>query len=502
MPHTVSLQANNRIWLTYRHFPYKSWTAVAELIDNSTQSYFDNRKALNKQLKKEKAVFAVRIDLGTADDLFSISDNAMGMDLRDLAQAVQLAAPPSDTSGRSEFGMGMKTSCCWLGAEWSIVTKKLGNETEYTVTINVGEVAQSNAHELAVTEKKAGAEEHYTRIEVRNLYPRFRARSLGKTRDYLVQTFRNDVEKNDLQIWWGGQKLELPSIKPLVTDTGGKRTVWKKDVSFEVDGRQVHGWVCILGEGERGREKAGFDLYRRGRVIVGRPNGYRPSKAFGESRNDLLNQRIYGQIHLDTFPVNHLKDDFLWDGLEEKFQDKLIAACKDYLQFAKDFKARGEGNKPVAQAVVKAANEELATELTEEEMEDQLEIIELMEVPNEPDPAVTEAKAARLRAQKIEPRIVEVGARRFRIYHPQDMPDTDAYFFRQSAKDGEIDIFINDNHPFVAAMATSEPSYLMFVRMCVFDAIVEHQLLHREGHGFSASFPARLKDQLLRGVRV
>src|SRR4029077_11819904 len=98
-------------------------------------------------------------------------------------------------------------------------------------------------------------------------------------------------------------------------------------------------------------------------------------------------------------------------------------------------------------------------------------------------------------AQKIEPRIVEVGTRKFRIYHPQSMPDTDTYFFRQSAKDGEIDIFINDNHPFVAAMATDESSYLMFVRMCVFDAIVEHQLLHREEHGFNASFPARLKDQ-------
>ena len=62
MTNTVPLQANNRIWLTYRHFPYKSWTAVAELIDNSTQNYFDNRKALDAQLKRDKAPFAVRIE--------------------------------------------------------------------------------------------------------------------------------------------------------------------------------------------------------------------------------------------------------------------------------------------------------------------------------------------------------------------------------------------------------------------------------------------------------
>ena len=496
---TVPLQANNRIWLTYRHFPYKTWTAVSELIDNSTQNYLDHRAVVDKQLKKDKQHFAVRIELDSKEQFFSLVDNALGMDLDDLAHAVQLAAPPDDTSGRSEFGMGMKTSCCWLGPEWSIITKKLGNETEYTVTIDVESIAASDAHELPVREKKAGKSEHYTRIEVRRLHPRFRTRSLGKTKDYLVQTFRNDVESGDVDIWWGGQKLTPETLVPLVTDMDGTNTTWKKNVSFDVDGRSVTGWVCILGEGQRSRDKAGFDLYRRGRVIVGRPTGYRPLKHFGEGSNNLLNQRLYGQIHLDDFPVNHLKDDFLWDGLEEEFQDKLIAASADYIQFAKDYRV---GKKSVAQTTVQAANEEVATELTESEMEEQLEVIDIMEVPEAPDAAVIEAKAARLRAQKIEPRIVEVGARRFRIYHPQEMPDSDTYFFRQSAQDGEIDIFINDNHPFVAALGASDSSYLMFVRMCVFDAIVEHQLVHREQKGFDARFPARMKDQLLRGVKV
>ncbi len=502
MPNTVPLQANNRIWLTYRHFPYKSWTAVAELIDNSTQNYFDNRNAVDAQLKRDKASFAVRIDLDSKDGFFSVVDNALGMDLDDLRRAVQLAAPPDDTSGRSEFGMGMKTSCCWLGPKWRIVTTKLGTETEYTVTIDVEAIADSDAHELPVVEKKAGKDEHYTRVEVEGLYPRFRTRSLGKTKEYLVQTFSNDVESGAVEIWWGGEKLVPPTVEVLETGTGDETTTWTKDVAFEVAGRKVTGWVCILGEGKRGRgrERAGFDLYRRGRVIIGRPYGYRPPKEFGEARNDLLNQRLYGQLNLDSFPVNHLKDDFLWDGLEDEFQDKLVAATTDYIQFAKTFKARGD-NKPVTQAVVKTTNDEVASDLTDEQMEEQLQVIEIMEVPRASDPAVIEAKAARLRAQKIEPRIVEVGRYRFRIFHPVDMSDSEAYFFRQSPQDEQIDIFVNDNHPYVAASASDEASYLMFVRMCVFDAIVEHQLTHRE-QGFDATFPARLKDALLRGVHI
>jgi hypothetical protein len=497
---TVPLQAHNRIWLTYRHFPYKLWTAVAELVDNSTQSYFDHRKQLDKQLKKDKEPFAVRIHLDK--EMFSIYDNAMGMDLDDLSHAVQLAAPPENTSGRSEFGMGMKTSCCWLGGRWSIITKKLGSETEYTVTIDVEEIAKSDLHELPVSEKPAGKEEHYTRIEIRNLYPRFKTRSLGKTKEYLVQAYRNDVESGEVELQWDGDKLTPPSVAPLVTTKGKKKTEWKKDFEFEVEGKKVWGWVSILGDGQRGRSRAGFDLYRRGRVIIGRPLGYRPEKAFGEARNDNLNQRIYGQAHLDSFDVNHLKDDFLWNGLQEKFDDALIDQCKDYFQFAKDFKVLGEKSDKVAEEVVTASNDEMETEFSEEAMEQQLATIDVIEVSEEPDPAVHEAKLARLRAQKIEPRQINVGSLLFRIYHPQEMDELERYFLRESAKHDEIDIFINDNHPFVNEMVKDETSYMMYVRMCVIDAIVEHKLLHSPGGSIgNATFPARLKDTALRGLR-
>jgi hypothetical protein len=498
---TVSLQANNRIWLTYQHFPYKAWNAVAELVDNSVQCYLDNKSALNRQLKKDHERFFVRIDHST-DALFSIWDNALGMDLTDLHRAVQLAAPPPNRSGRSEFGMGMKTSCCWLGARWTIFTKKLGSDTEYTVTIDVEEIAASDAHELPVREKKAGKEEHYTRIEVTKMYPRLRTRAQGKTKSNLVELFRTDIEKDVMRLTWNGEELKPAPIVPMVTEEDGKKRTWKKDISFEVDDLPVTGWICILGEGQRGREHAGFDLFRRGRVIIGRPLGYRPETIFGEARNDLLNQRLYGQLNLDDYPVNHLKDDFLWDGREDDFQQKLKEKSIDFIDFARRYRVtKGKGS-ALSSAVVVSTNEELAEELSEDEMAEQLEIIEIMEVPAEPDPAVTEAKAARLRAQKIEPRIVEVGPRTFRIYHPQEMPDSDPYFFRQSAEDNVVDIFINDNHPFVVGKATDESSYLMFVRMCIMDAIVEYSLLHHGNRDVTPTFPGRLKDVLLRGIKV
>ena len=316
-----------------------------------------------------------------------------------------------------------------------------------------------------------------------------------------MELFRADIEKGVMELYWNGDQLHPAPIVPLVTEEDNKKTTWKKEISFEVDGLPVTGWICILGEGQRGREHAGFDLYRRGRVILGRPLGYRPQSIFGEARNDLLNQRLYGQLNLDDFPVNHLKDDFLWDGREDDFQQKLRDKALDYIDFARRYRPTKAKTGAPSSLSLPVPTRRWRARLSDEEMVEQLEVVEIMEVPDEPDPAFVEAKAARLRAQKIEPRIVEVGSRTFRIYHPENMPDGDPYYFRQSAADNAIDIFINDNHPFVAAKASDESSYVMFVRMCIMDAIVEHSLLHKGGE-FSATFPARLKDQLLRGIKV
>jgi hypothetical protein len=298
-----------------------------------------------------------------------------------------------------------------------------------------------------------------------------------------------------MELRWDGEKLEPPEVEPLVTEEEGEaRRVWKQDIAFDVEGKAVEGWVCILSKGSRGR--AGFDLLRRGRVIIGRPGGYRPQTIFGEARNDLINQRLYGQFRLDDFPVNHLKDDFLWDGLEDEFQAKLKIECENYIEFARSYRSRQAGQH-VSPAVVHATNDELAQELTEKQMLERLTIAEVEPVQPEPDPAVQEARAEQLRAQKIEPRIIEVGGYTFRIYHPENMPPSDAYYFRQSAKAGHIDIFLNDNHPYVLEV-TDDSDYLMFARMCVVDAIVEHLMVHHHGE-LTPTFPGRLKDTILRG---
>ena len=98
--------------------------------------------------------------------------------------------------------------------------------------------------------------------------------------------------------------------------------MWRKPIEFDFgDGLSVHGFAAIRETANTA--KAGFALFRRGRVIQGSGDeGYRPSYIFGSS-NSFRYQRIFGELHLDGFEVSHTKDGFRWDENEQPFLELL-----------------------------------------------------------------------------------------------------------------------------------------------------------------------------------
>ena len=91
----------------YKRLSYKWWYALAEFVDNSTQSYMDNREVLDTALNKEDEQF--RVIISTDNDFLRISDNALGMGIDELRKALVVGIPPDNDSGRCRYGLGMKT---------------------------------------------------------------------------------------------------------------------------------------------------------------------------------------------------------------------------------------------------------------------------------------------------------------------------------------------------------------------------------------------------------
>lgn len=148
---------------------------------------------------------------------------------------------------------------------------------------------------------------------------------------------------------------------------------------FHVGDQQVKGWVGILDKG--GRADAGFSVIHCGRVVRGWPDNWRPSSLYGQLQgsNDLVNQRLVGEIHLDGFEVSHTKDDILWLGdEEEQVEKKLLEYCGDYRQTALDRRKGDDDERGPSETETNVAIDELKKELMSPEM---VNVIELEAVP-------------------------------------------------------------------------------------------------------------------------
>ncbi len=71
---------------SYKRLAYTPWHALAEFVDNSTQSYFDNKGTLDAAFSKEGEALEVSIAYEKDAGELRISDNSIGMSLTDLGK--------------------------------------------------------------------------------------------------------------------------------------------------------------------------------------------------------------------------------------------------------------------------------------------------------------------------------------------------------------------------------------------------------------------------------
>ncbi len=106
----------------YSRLSYTMWYALAEFVDNSTQSRINYENLIDGVLRDEGKVLEVSIVHDRTFKEMRIDDNSIGMTKEKLVEALKIANPTKDSKGRSRYGMGMKTAACWIGRKWSIST--------------------------------------------------------------------------------------------------------------------------------------------------------------------------------------------------------------------------------------------------------------------------------------------------------------------------------------------------------------------------------------------
>src|SRR6476661_8533612 len=106
----------------YSRLNYTMWYALAEFIDNSTQSRLNYGGVIDEVLADEGRTLEVEIVYNKLQREISIRDNSIGMTKDDLIAALKIARPTRDSTGRSKYGLGLKTAACWIGRRWAVTT--------------------------------------------------------------------------------------------------------------------------------------------------------------------------------------------------------------------------------------------------------------------------------------------------------------------------------------------------------------------------------------------
>lgn len=487
----TELQVGPSVIDAYSRLSYTMWHALAEFIDNSTQSRLNYSGVIEDVLAGEGRPLTVEINYDRLAKVISIEDNSIGMTRDDLIQALRIANPTKDSRGRSKYGLGMKTAACWIGSKWDVITKEWDSGVEWTACIDVNAVV--NGKKIQLTPRAVNKSEHGTKIVIRALHRFIQKRSEETIINYLGSMYRFDIRANKLKLIFNGVEIRPPDELDFDADPTGK-PMQRFLPETTINGKKIQGWVAVLRRG--GRKFGGFSLFQEERQIQGFPNAWKPKSIFGgvddEGANNLVSQRLTGLIDLDGFKVSHTKDAILFEGDEEEELERLLQDfTKDYRTYAA--RRRGPAGQPWARDKVREMLAGLKKEFTNPELQDAFRnsLLPPLEtiIRNNQQQAQSLPDADVLTTWEL-PGLKVIVAMQEKSEHEPYLTITTA------AEAGKIYVILNGLHPYYGSIESMDASDEC-IRQYIYDAIAEYRVSNLGARVVPDSV-RRLKDTLLR----
>lgn len=323
---SVSIAIQPNIFDRFSDLNFKPSQAIAEFIDNAIQSYLDYKNNSTFYHNGYKLTIDLTIEWGESVDhktyakSIIIRDNAAGMALPKYEKAFETGRRPAFNEGLNEYGMGMKTAACWLSKQWTIISKSFSEDVERTLSFDVDDIVSNRRTSLEFIEKNIPGNQSYTEVRLEKLHRKnnFTKRMLSGIKYELSSIYRAFLRRGEIQInihSEGNSEALLfndPKIlvAPYYENTNGQNIEWKKQISEDVFGKEINGFIGILSE--MSEKQSGLVIMRRGRVIVGESSDhlYHPESLFGTYKNGFRYKRLYGEIEIKGFSASFNKNGF------------------------------------------------------------------------------------------------------------------------------------------------------------------------------------------------
>lgn len=168
---TLDITPTPRILRTLGEIPFQTWQCIAELIDNSIDAFLSNTM-FEEQIQKITVTWSSD-SVGAMDRTLEVSDNASGMSIDQLQNAVRAGYTSNDPIGNlGLFGMGFNIATARLGEETTILSTKSGDADWVGVKINFQKLIDSKKFDAPIIrEAKSNPNVCGTRITVSKLKP-------------------------------------------------------------------------------------------------------------------------------------------------------------------------------------------------------------------------------------------------------------------------------------------------------------------------------------------
>lgn len=166
---TIDITPTPRILRTLGEIPFLTWQCIAELVDNSIDAFLSNAGLEDRE--QRITVTWSSDTVGAADRTLEITDNAAGMSIDQLQNAVRAGYTSNDPiNNLGLFGMGFNIATARLGEETTILSTRSGDADWVGVKIDFQKLIDSKKFDAPIIRKaKTNPEESGTRITVSKL---------------------------------------------------------------------------------------------------------------------------------------------------------------------------------------------------------------------------------------------------------------------------------------------------------------------------------------------
>ena len=136
-----------RILRTLGEIPFQIWQCIAELIDNSIDAFLSSAANASDQPDRKIRINWDSNNVGAANRTIEVIDNAGGMSLEQLQNAVRAGYSsnnPMDNLGL--FGVGFNIATARLGDSTTIMTTRAGDAEWIGVTIDFEKLIENKPY--------------------------------------------------------------------------------------------------------------------------------------------------------------------------------------------------------------------------------------------------------------------------------------------------------------------------------------------------------------------